>query len=86
MVYQGLGVYREPVQRPSALALPSHFGALPGGAAVSSLPSLDSIPYAHRGPDTGTPLEPRQSLMADFGAIWPWAEVLQRMAGSRGRA
>ena len=54
MVYEGLGVYREPVQRQSPLAPPHHFGPLPGGTAVSALLSLDSIPYAHCGPDIGT--------------------------------
>ena len=59
MVYQGLGVYREPVQRHTALAASQQFGALPGdAAALSSLPSLDSIPYAHRGSDTGRPHMP----------------------------
>ena len=53
MVYQGLGVYREPVQRHSAAAQPQSFGALPREAALCSLPSLDGIPYAQRSSDTG---------------------------------
>ncbi len=56
MVYQGLGVYKEPVQRHTALAAPHHFGALPGDAtALSPLPSLDSPPYAQLHADTGVP-------------------------------
>ncbi|CAL5220819.1 g2895 [Coccomyxa viridis] len=68
MVYQGLGVYKEPVQRHTALAAPHHFGALPGDAtALSPLPSLDSPPYAQlhadtggsgSSPDSGQPLPP----------------------------
>ena len=64
MVYQGLGVYREPVQRHTALSAPPQFGALPGDAALPSLPSLDSIPYAQRGSDTGTPPTPSGNCCA----------------------
>ena len=59
MVYQGLGVYREPVQRRAAPPLAPHAsGALPAEAALCGLPSLDSIPHAHPNFDTGTPVIP----------------------------
>ena len=59
MVYQGLGVYREPVQRRPTLAPPQAFGALQSEAALGSLPSLESIPYTQRGSDTGMQLSDR---------------------------
>lgn len=58
MVYQGLGVYREPVQGPMALPLPLpslgfHAGFGGHQAALHELPSLGQIPYTLRESDTG---------------------------------
>ena len=55
MVYQGLGVYREPVQRPMMrLPAPSLFGTAPGPQDdLLTLPSLDSMPYTPRSSDAG---------------------------------
>ncbi len=55
IVYQGLGVYREPVQRPMmSLPAPPLLGTAPGPQDDRlTLPSLGSMPYTPRSSDAG---------------------------------
>lgn len=70
MVYQGLGVYKEPVQRPMmSLPAPSLFGTAPGPQDdLLTLPSLGSMPYTLRSSDAGAHAYAQQKLHA---RLWP---------------
>ena len=53
-VYQGLGVYREPVQGPVALSMQAHpAGMLPGLDTFHALPSLGQLPRLSYDIDAG---------------------------------
>ncbi len=55
MVYQGLGVYREPVQRQLISPVPHQYEAFAGQNALHEIPSLGSIPCSPPESDTGMP-------------------------------
>ena len=73
MVYQGLGVYREPVQRPMmSLPAPSLLGTAPGPQDdLLTLPSLGSMPYTPRSSDAGAHACPAQIACASPARVHP---------------
>ena len=58
-VYQGLGVYREPVQGSMATPMQAHpAGMLPGADALHALPSLGQLPRLSYDFDAGARTAP----------------------------